>query len=71
MTLEDECGGRSQIVIDDRCYVLYNRRFGTERYAMVCHWYREAAEALSLHLRTKDHFILGLVETAKIKRNMA
>jgi len=45
VTLKDEYGGVSHIIMDDGCYVLINgnkdRRFG-----MVKHWYYEAAIAL-------------------------
>ena len=55
-TLRDEYGGISHIILDDHCYVLVNlhhdqnpppknRNTGKE-FSMVCHWYREAVEAL-------------------------
>ena len=44
-TLADEFGGRSQIAVDDHCYVLYNKH-STQRYVPVVHWYQEAVEVL-------------------------
>lgn len=45
VTLKDEYGGVSHIIIDDHCYVLVNGSH--ERgFATVKHWYREAAEAM-------------------------
>ena len=45
VTLKDEYGGISHIILDDHCYVLVNgsqdRGFST-----VKHWYGEAVEAL-------------------------
>jgi hypothetical protein len=47
LTLADEHGGRSQIFIDDGCYLLANQLSHGEQYAVVSHWYAEAAMALS------------------------
>ena len=44
-TLADECGGRTQIAVDDHCYVLYNGS-RDRRYGMTHHIYREAFEVL-------------------------
>jgi hypothetical protein len=45
VTLKDEYGSISHIIIDDHCYVLIN---GSEERAfkMTCHWYKEAVYAL-------------------------
>ncbi len=45
VTLKDEHGGVSHIIMDDHCYVLINGRAGGY-FAMVKHWYQEAAIAL-------------------------
>lgn len=46
-TLEDECGGKSQIGVDDSCYVLYQRvKKSPDLYRSVRHWYREAVGVL-------------------------
>jgi len=46
VTLKDEHGGVSHIIMDDHCYVLING--GKDQYFnMVKYWYNEAAIALS------------------------
>lgn len=49
LTLKDEYGGVSHIILDDHCYVLINGSVGTV-CSMVYHWYPEAADALALML---------------------
>ena len=45
LTLKDEYGGVSHIVMDDHCYVLLNGSVDRP-FAAVTHWYPEAAKAL-------------------------
>lgn len=45
VTLKDEYGGISHIMVDDHCFVLVNG--STDRpFSMVKHWYKEAVIAL-------------------------
>ena len=52
LSLKDEHGGESHIILDDHCYVLVNKMkvFNTDqpqkRFMSVKHWYPEAVDAL-------------------------
>ena len=48
VTLKDEYGGVSHIILDDNCYVLVN---GSQEggFRTVKHWYSEAVQALISH----------------------
>lgn len=63
ITLADEYGGRSQIAIDDGCYVLYNWAYKSGCYFAVIHWYKEAMNALHIYPKIKKYYKLGLLET--------
>ena len=65
MTLADEYGGRSQISVDDHCWVLYNKRLGSTKYAATNHWYKEAVEAMRIYPKIEIAYKMGLLETAK------
>lgn len=52
VTLKDEHGGVSHIIMDDHCYVLVNERVLVDSHSghsfeMTAWWYREAALALA------------------------
>ncbi len=44
-TLLDEYGGKAQIAIDDRCYVLFLKR-KNNCYVSITHWFPEAVKEL-------------------------
>lgn len=46
VTLEDEYGGKSQIAIDDHCYVVYNLDSQSGTFRMTHHLYPEVFEVL-------------------------
>lgn len=45
VTLKDEYGGVSHIIIDDHCYVLLNGSYD-RKWMPTNHWFSEAVEAL-------------------------
>lgn len=53
VTLEDEYGGVSHIIIDDHCYVLINGSHDC-LFSFTAWWYPEAVEALGKHLGSGD-----------------
>lgn len=66
VTLRDEYGGVSHIIEDDHCYVLVNGSDNNDNeFAMVKHWYPEAAEAMKiLPLETQETTVPDIEEDA-------
>ena len=52
ITMEDEYGGQSVVIIDDHCFVLMNGSEDKE-FKMVHHWYPEVVFALTEIIITK------------------
>lgn len=53
VTLENGCGSRYHIGVDDHCFVLYCEREGIS--TPVTHWFEEAAAALQSLACSPDH----------------
>ena len=44
--LEDKCGGRAAIALDDHCYVLWIRQ--TKKWIRSSHWFGEVCELIKI-----------------------